>query len=87
MFAGRMCSRLVTQTQESKDYDVATTARPDDVRTLFGHRRTRDVGASFGVIIVMGPRDAGHVEVATFRTEGEYMSTAGDLVESRILFP
>jgi poly(A) polymerase len=30
------------------------------------------VGASFGVIIVLGPKSAGQVEVATFRTEGPY---------------
>src|SRR5260370_33495337 len=57
-----------------KDYDVATDARPEEVRKLF--RRTIAVGASFGVIEVLGPRqDAGeplHVEVATFRSDVSY---------------
>ena len=38
-----------------KDYDVATSAKPDEVRRLF--RRTVAVGASFGVVEVLGPRD------------------------------
>lgn len=58
-----------------EDYDVATDARPEQVQTLFGPRRTRAIGASFGVILVHGPRRsaAGDVEVATFRTEGPYL--------------
>ncbi len=56
-----------------KDYDVATDARPEQVRKLF--RRTIAVGASFGVIEVLGPRvDGKHlsVEVATFRSDVSY---------------
>jgi len=57
------------------DYDVATDARPEQVQALFGPRRTLAIGASFGVILVHGPRKsgAGDVEVATFRTEGPYL--------------
>lgn len=54
------------------DYDVATSARPDDVRRVFGRRRTLAVGAAFGVITVLGPREAGQVEVATFRVDAAY---------------
>jgi poly(A) polymerase len=67
------CVRDFLMGRTPKDYDVATDARPDAVRTLFGHRRTLAVGASFGVIIVLGPKEAGNVEVATFRTEGPYL--------------
>jgi tRNA nucleotidyltransferase/poly(A) polymerase len=55
-----------------KDYDVATSARPEVVQDLFGRRRTRAIGASFGVISVTGPRSLAPVEVATFRTDGVY---------------
>jgi tRNA nucleotidyltransferase/poly(A) polymerase len=58
--------------REPKDYDVATNALPDEVRRLFGPRRTHAVGAAFGVITVVGPRAAGHVEVATFRRDASY---------------
>jgi tRNA nucleotidyltransferase/poly(A) polymerase len=54
------------------DYDVATSGRPEQVRALFGHRRTLAVGAAFGVITVLGPRGAGQVEVATFRADEAY---------------
>lgn len=72
LFAGG-CVRDLLLGREPKDFDVATTARPEAVRDLFGHRRTLAVGASFGVIVVIGSHDAGHVEVATFRTEGNYL--------------
>ena len=72
LFAGG-CVRDALLGREAKDYDVATTARPEEVRKLFGHKRTLSVGASFGVIMVLGPHGAGQVEVATFRTEGPYL--------------
>src|SRR5437773_8046195 len=56
-----------------KDYDVATDAVPEDVQRLF--RRTLAIGASFGVVEVLGPRVEGDylkVQVATFRTDGGY---------------
>jgi poly(A) polymerase len=59
---------------EPQDYDIATDARPEQVRTLF--RRTIAIGAAFGVIEVIGPRlaDGTHhtIEVATFRSDGSY---------------
>ncbi len=54
------------------DYDIATSATPDDVRRVFGFGRTLAIGAAFGVITVRGPREAGFVEVATFRQDAEY---------------
>src|ERR1700730_17335499 len=56
-----------------KDYDVATDARPEEVRRLF--RRTVAVGMSFGVVEGLGPRTpAGplKVQVATFRSDVSY---------------
>jgi poly(A) polymerase len=67
------CVRDLLMGRTPKDYDVATSARPEEVRQLFGRRKTLAVGESFGVIIVLGPtKAAGQVEVATFRTEGPY---------------
>jgi poly(A) polymerase len=54
------------------DYDVATAAHPEIVRSLFGRRKTLAIGAAFGVITVLGPKAAGQVEVATFRTDADY---------------
>src|SRR4051794_11979231 len=55
---------------EPHDYDVATDAKPDQVRKLF--RRTVAVGAQFGVIEVLGPLPQLQVQVATFRSDGAY---------------
>ena len=55
-----------------QDYDVATSARPEQVRDLFGHRRTLAIGAAFGVIVVLG-RQSQQIEVATFRSDGAYL--------------
>ena len=55
-----------------KDYDVATNATPEQVREVFGRRKSIPVGAAFGVIAIVGPREAGVVEVATFRRDVGY---------------
>jgi poly(A) polymerase len=56
-----------------KDYDIATDARPEAVRRLF--KRTVAVGASFGVVEVLGPYSPDcplKVQVATFRSDVSY---------------
>ena len=66
------CVRDQLLGQTPKDYDIATSATPQEVRQLFGMRRTIPVGVAFGVVTVLGPKQAGQIEVATFRTEGGY---------------
>jgi poly(A) polymerase len=60
---------------EPADYDVATSARPEEVQSTFA--RTVAVGESFGVIEVIGPRRPDNsfpkVQVATFRSDGAYV--------------
>ena len=46
-----------------KDYDVATSATPEEVRALF--RRSRIIGRRFRIVHVMCGRET--VEVATYR--------------------
>jgi len=53
---------------EPEDYDIATSATPLEVTSLFPHANL--VGAHFGVVIVKC--GGHHVEVATFRTDGSY---------------
>ncbi|MDO8730872.1 MAG: CCA tRNA nucleotidyltransferase [Candidatus Omnitrophota bacterium] len=62
------CVRDLLMRRDPKDYDVATSARPEEVAKLF--RRTIPVGAQFGVQIVMIGKTP--YEVATFRTDQEY---------------
>jgi tRNA nucleotidyltransferase (CCA-adding enzyme) len=53
------------------DWDVATSALPDQVMALFPH--TVPTGLQHGTItIVTGRGEASHVEVTTFRGEGGY---------------
>jgi poly(A) polymerase len=67
-FAGG-CVRDMVRGVEPHDYDIATTATPDEVRRLFS--RTVPVGAQFGVVLVL---EGGHqFEVATFRSDEAYV--------------
>jgi len=65
------CVRDLLMGSPAIDYDVATSARPEQVQRLF-RGRTVAVGAHFGVILVRGRRGEGQIEVATFRREGPY---------------
>lgn len=67
------CVRDLLRGEDPSDFDVATSATPEQVRSLFGHRHTLAVGASFGVILVRGETSDSDVEVATFRTDGLYI--------------
>ncbi len=66
-FAGG-CVRDFLRQEEPKDYDIATSASPDEVEKLFS--KTIPVGKQFGVILVV--KDGKNFEVATFRSEGPY---------------
>jgi poly(A) polymerase len=63
------CVRDVLLGREPEDYDVATSARPEQVEQLF--KRTVAVGRKFGVLVVL---ESGHpIQVATFRAEADYL--------------
>ncbi len=68
LFAGG-CVRDALMGLSPKDYDIATSAPPEAVRSLFA--RTYAVGAHFGVVIVL---EGGHeFQVATFRSDDAYV--------------
>ena len=62
------CVRDRLLAQEPKDFDIATSARPEQVLQLFPG--ANEVGAHFGVVIAK--LHGHHVEIATFRTDGSY---------------
>jgi len=70
-FAGG-CVRDLLLGMVPKDYDVATSATPDEIVALFP--KTFTVGAHFGVVLVCGTVDGAEIatEVATFRNDGAY---------------
>lgn len=67
-FAGG-CVRDFLRGETPKDFDIATSASPDEVERLFP--KTVAVGKQFGVILVY--REGKTFEVATFRSEGPYV--------------
>ncbi len=68
LFAGG-CVRDRLLGREAHDFDVATSARPEQVRALFP--RTVAVGAQFGVICVLEGGE--EFQVATFRSDDAYI--------------
>jgi poly(A) polymerase len=67
------CVRDLILGQTPADYDVATSATPDEVMAVLPFRAVT-VGISFGVVRVRHPRSPGvEVEVATFRSDGAYV--------------
>ncbi|HSK30900.1 MAG TPA: CCA tRNA nucleotidyltransferase, partial [Candidatus Limnocylindria bacterium] len=63
------CVRDMLLHKPPQDYDIATSARPEDVQRVFP--QTVPVGAQFGVILVLVEGEA--FEVASFRYDGPYL--------------
>ncbi len=63
------CVRDMVMGIEPADYDIATSARPEEIMRIFP--RTEGIGAQFGVVLVIA---RGHpFEVATFRSDEAYI--------------
>lgn len=62
------CVRDRLANKKPKDFDIVTSALPEDVMRIFPN--SRPVGISFGVVLVVWRNMA--FEVATFRTDGSY---------------
>jgi poly(A) polymerase len=68
LFAGG-CVRDMLRGASPDDYDIATSATPEQVQALFP--RTIAVGAQFGVILVL--TDGEQFQIATFRSDDAYV--------------
>ena len=62
------CVRDMLRGETPKDYDIATSALPQEITSIF--TKTREVGVHFGVVIVIVNNQA--FDVATFRNDGSY---------------
>ena len=63
------CVRDMVMEIEPADYDIATSAHPEEITRIFP--RTETIGAQFGVVLVI---KRGHpFEVATFRSDEAYI--------------
>src|SRR5215813_14202193 len=63
------CVRDMVMKIEPADYDIATSARPEQITKIFP--RTAGVGAQFGVVLVI--YQGRPFEVATFRSDEAYI--------------
>lgn len=62
------CVRDILMGHEPKDYDIVTSAKPDEIEELLDE--TKPVGKEFGVILAI---EGGHAfEIATFRSDSGY---------------
>lgn len=62
------CVRDILLEREPDDWDITTSAKPDQVKALF--RRTIDTGIQHGTVTVMLGEEG--YEVTTFRMDGDY---------------
>ena len=56
-----------------EDYDVATSAMPDEVVSVFGEKHCHPTGIAHGTVTVVV--EGVPVEVTTFRVDGDYMDS------------
>jgi tRNA nucleotidyltransferase/poly(A) polymerase len=66
-FAGG-CVRDRLLSKAPTEYDIATAARPDDIKTIFP--KAKSVGEAFGVMLVRSHNNM--YDIATFRSDGPY---------------
>lgn len=64
------CVRDAVLGKTPKDYDIATSALPEQVKECFGNFKIAEIGIKHGTVTVF--TDGGSVEVTTYRTDGNY---------------
>ncbi|EKD56671.1 MAG: hypothetical protein ACD_58C00122G0008 [uncultured bacterium] len=62
------CVRDILLGINPKDFDIVTSARPDEIEKMFG--KTLKIGKQFGIMVAIV--DGNHYEIATYRSEGVY---------------
>ena len=67
-FAVGGCVRDTLLGRVPGDWDITTSAKPEEVKAVFGH--TIDTGLQHGTVTVM--RDHVGYEITTYRIDGEY---------------
>ena len=62
------CVRDLLLDKTPVDWDAATDATPDDIRTVFSSCKVLETGIRYGTLTVL--QDGLAVEITTFRTDG-----------------
>lgn len=65
------CIRDLLLHKTPSDYDITTSATPDEILRIFKDYKTIQVGKQFGTIVVI--QSEGSIEITTYRTEAEYL--------------
>lgn len=65
------CIRDLLLQKTPSDYDITTSATPDEILRIFKDYKTILIGKQFGTIVVIQPE--GNIEITTYRTEAEYI--------------
>ena len=64
------CVRDKIMNRQVHDYDICTSALPDEVKSVFAQQRTIDTGLKHGTVTVV--LNGENYEITTFRTDGDY---------------
>ncbi len=64
------CVRDMAMGQKPSDWDIATSAQPEQIKVVFSKEKTVDTGIKHGTVTVISENLA--MEITTYRTEGTY---------------
>lgn len=64
------CVRDMLMGRTPHDYDICTSALPDEIKSVFSDMTTIDTGIKHGTVTVLS--DSNPIEITTFRTESSY---------------
>lgn len=70
-FAVGGCVRDTLLGKEPKDWDICTSAMPEEIKAVFVNEKTIDFGMKHGTVSIV--LDNEMFEVTTYRTDGEYL--------------
>jgi len=67
--------------REPKDYDISTSATPEEIRTVFGRRQARIIGKRFRLVHVRCGQDI--IEISTFRRNPDSTGQIADKIRQK----
>jgi poly(A) polymerase len=67
--------------REPKDYDISTSATPEEIRTVFGRRQARIIGKRFRLVHVRCGQEI--IEISTFRRNPDSTGQIADKIRQK----
>lgn len=65
------CIRDTLMGRDVSDYDICSSAKPEDIKEIFSDEKTLDTGIKHGTVTLVLPE--GILEITTFRSDGVYV--------------